>query len=63
MALSVREFLASKLITGLEYPPYSRNLAPNEFFLFPKIKKIFKGRHFDDTSSEGHLTQPVPKLF
>ena len=24
------------------------DLAPNDFFLFPKIKKILKGRHFDD---------------
>jgi transposase len=46
--LSVREFLASKQITVLEHPPYSPGLAPNDFFLFPKIKEILKGRHFDD---------------
>jgi transposase len=28
----VREFLASKQITVLEQPPYSSDLAPNEFF-------------------------------
>jgi transposase len=44
----VREFLASKQITVLEHPPYSPDLAPNDFFLFMKIKKILKGRHFDD---------------
>jgi hypothetical protein len=38
--LSVREFLASK--------PYSPDLAPSDLFLFPRIKEIFKGRHFDD---------------
>jgi len=32
----------------LEHPAYSSDLAPSEFFLFPKIKKILKGRHFDD---------------
>jgi hypothetical protein len=46
--------------------------APNDFFLFPKITEILKGRHFYDTgditsnkkdSSEGHSTKPVPKLF
>lgn len=47
-ALSVREFLASKQITVLEHPPYSPDLAPNDFFLYPKIKEILKGRHFDD---------------
>jgi transposase len=49
MALSVRGFLASKKLTMLEHPPYSPDLAPNDFFLFPKIKEILKGRHFDDT--------------
>jgi histone-lysine N-methyltransferase SETMAR len=61
----VREFLASKQITVLEHPPYSPDLAPSDLFLFPKIKEILKGRHFDDIddSSEGHSTKPVPKLF
>jgi hypothetical protein len=32
----------------LEHPDYSPDLATNDFFLFPKIKEILKGRHFDD---------------
>ena len=32
----------------LEHPAYSPDLAPNDIFLFPKIKEILKGRHFDD---------------
>jgi hypothetical protein len=39
----------------LEHPPYSLDLALNDFFLFPKIKEILKGRHFDgidDTRSD-----------
>jgi histone-lysine N-methyltransferase SETMAR len=31
----------------LEHPPYSPDLAANDFFLFPKIKEILKGRHID----------------
>jgi len=65
-ALSVSKFLATKQITVLEYPAFSPDLAPSDFFLFPKIKEILKGRHFDDIddrSSEGHSTKPVPKLF
>jgi len=50
-ALSVREFLATKQITVLEHPAYSPDLAPSDFFLFPKIKEILKGRHFDDIRS------------
>jgi transposase len=46
--LSVREFLATKEITVLEHPAYSPDLAPSDFFLFPKIKEILKGRHFYD---------------
>jgi hypothetical protein len=44
----VREILASKQTTVLETPLYSQGLAPDNFFLFPKIKEILKGRHFDD---------------
>jgi len=44
-----KEFLATKQITVLEHPVYSPDLAPNDFFLFPNIKEILKGRHFDDT--------------
>jgi transposase len=44
----VREILASKQITVLEHPPYSPDLAPSDFLLFPKMKEILKGRHFDD---------------
>ena len=43
-----KEFLATKQITVLEHPAYSPDLAPNDFFLFPKIKDIMKGRHFDN---------------
>ena len=42
MALSVREFLATKQITVLEHPAYSTDLAPSDFFLCPKIKEILK---------------------
>ena len=46
-ALSVREFLATKQTTVLEYPAYSPDLPPNYFFLFPNIKEILKERYFD----------------
>ena len=47
-ALSVRKFLATKQITVWEHPTYSPDLAPGDFFLFPKLMEILKGRHFDD---------------
>ena len=46
-ALTMTEFLATKQITVSEHPAYSPDLTPTDFFLFPKMKEILKGRHFD----------------
>ena len=32
----------------LQHPAYSPDLAPSNFFLFPNVKKSFKGRRFHD---------------
>ena len=42
-ALSVKQFLTDKHITTLEHPPYSHDLAPYDFYLFPKVKSVLKG--------------------
>ena len=44
--LSIREFLAKKNIPILPHPPYSPDLAPCNFYLFPKLKLNLKGHHF-----------------
>ena len=46
-ALSIRQFLAEKNITVLEKPPCSHDLAPCDFLLFPKLKGIINGTHFE----------------
>ena len=46
-ALRTREFLAKHSIAVLSHPPYSSDLAPCDFFLFPMLKKPLKGRRFD----------------
>jgi len=38
-ALSIREFFVKNNIAVLEQPPYSPDLAPCDFFLFPKLKE------------------------
>jgi hypothetical protein len=38
--------LAQNKITTLPHPPYSPDLAPCDFFLFPKLKIHLKGHHF-----------------
>jgi len=48
-ALSVKQFVAQKFITEMEHPLYSPDLALNDFWLFPKIKYVLKGRRFQDT--------------
>jgi transposase len=58
----VREFLAGKQITLLEFPPYSPDLAPSDFFTFPKIKEILKGRHFGDTGDIRNNTAAAQKV-
>ena len=45
-APSVREFLAKRNIPVLPHPPYSPDLAPCGFYLFPKLKLKLKDHHF-----------------
>jgi len=40
--------LDSKELQILAFPPYSPDLAPCDFYLFPKIKDILRGKRFDD---------------
>ena len=42
-ALTIRQFLASRQVSTLDHPPYSPDLAPSDFFLFPKLKGVLKG--------------------
>ncbi|XP_052756943.1 ATP-dependent DNA/RNA helicase DHX36-like [Galleria mellonella] len=46
-ALSVSQYLASKGIAVLQQPPYSPDMSPCDFFLFPKTKSVVKGTHFE----------------
>ena len=45
-SLLVRDFLAKTNTTVMPQPPYSPDLAPSDFFLFPKLKKPMKGHRF-----------------
>ena len=50
-ALGIREFLAKNNIAVMEQPPYSPDLAPRDFFLFPKLKEVIKGTRFQDSEA------------
>jgi len=60
---SKEEFLATKQITVLEHPAYSLDLAPSDFFLFPKIKEMLKERHFDDSDDIRSNTTAALKTY
>lgn len=45
-ASRIKEFLAKNSTSVLEHPPYSPDLAPCDFYLFPKIKSKLKGTRF-----------------
>ena len=35
----------------MPHPPYSSNLTPRTFFLFPQMKKVLRGKHFDNVEA------------
>ena len=43
----VQQFLAKHGTAQLQQPPYSPDLAPCDFFLFPRLKKVLKGYRFE----------------
>ena len=47
-AILVRQFLAQHGVLVIDHPPYSPDLAPADFFLFPRLKNALKGARFDD---------------
>jgi len=45
-SLLIRSYLAKHQKSVVPHPPYSPDLAPADFFLFPKLKTTSKGRRF-----------------
>jgi histone-lysine N-methyltransferase SETMAR len=45
-ALRVCEFLAKKSVIKMDHPPYSSDLAPCNFWLFPRLKIALKVQRF-----------------
>ena len=49
-AIRVRRFLFQKMVAVPDHPPYAANLAPADFFLFPRLKSAIKGARFADVN-------------
>lgn len=45
-AARVLEFLTKSKITVMKHPPYSPDLAPCDFWMFPKLKEALRGQTF-----------------
>ena len=58
-------FLASEKVKVLNHPPYSPDLSPFDFFLFPRLKKMLSGNKYTSRSSLGsaiyQCLQQIPK--
>ena len=50
-----QQFLAKHGTAQLQQPPYSPDLAPCDFFLFPRLKRVLKGHRFE--ANGGHQTK------
>ena len=54
---TVRQILAQKMVVVLDHPPYSPDLAPADFFLFPRLKAAMKGARFSEAIiTNDHVT-------
>jgi len=59
----VQQFLSNKNITVCPLPPYSPDLAPCDFWLFPKVKMTMKGKHFESIQDiEATMTAQLKTL-
>jgi hypothetical protein len=62
-ALAVREFSAKKSIMKMDHKPYSPDLVPCDFWLFPKLKTALKDHRFSDIADiQGHATTMLKSI-
>ena len=54
-------FLAFEKVKVLNHPPYSPNLSPCDFFLFPRLKKMHSGNKYTSRSSFGSAIYQCPQ--
>jgi hypothetical protein len=59
----VKDFLAKNIVITLEHLPYSPDLAPAHFYLFPLLKSALKGRRCcDATDIIKNATEELKRL-
>jgi len=55
----VQQFLAKHGTAQLQQAPYSPDLAPCDFFLFPRLKKVLKGHRLEATENKRNSTKTL----
>ena len=62
---TVQEYLKESGLDFLDYPPYSPDLSPCDFWLFPRLKEMLAGHHFESCYGIGSAVyqylQHIPK--
>ncbi|UYV70546.1 K02A2.6-like [Cordylochernes scorpioides] len=53
-AFIITNFLARSNTSVIPHPPYSPDLAPCDFFLFPRLKREMKGKHWETVENIQH---------
>jgi hypothetical protein len=59
---AVKQFLAQKSIPEIEHSPYSPDLAPNKFWMFPKIKSALEGQRFRIMKTSKNVTMALKAI-
>ena len=58
----VKSSLASEKVKNLNYPPYSPDLSPCDFFLFPKLKKMLSENNYTSRSFGSAIYQCLQQI-
>ena len=61
-AAVVQQFLADRSIKTIAHPPYSPDLAPADFFLFPKVKNDLAGKTLTQDTFRSSWEGAIKKL-
>ena len=56
-ALETRNTIKKLNFEVLEHPAYSPDLAPCDYFLFPTLKNVLRGEHFDGVDGLSYAVQ------
>ena len=57
----MRQFLTKNGMTTVPHPSYSVDQAPSDFFLFPRMKRDLKGKHFQNVEEVKEKTTEALK--